>query len=79
MGCIINNIAVMNYAIFHIPDSGASEEDKEIAHSTTVTQTKVQRWKKTVMREKTVQAMWKEYVSENFQYLDLNRIEYRIS
>ena len=65
----------MNYVISHIHDSGASEEDKEIAHSTTVMQTKVQGWKKTLTREKTVQAMRKKYVSENFQYLDLNRIQ----
>ena len=65
----------MNYVISHIHDSGDSEEDKEIAHSATVMQTKVQGWKKTLTRQKMVQAMRKEYVSENFQYLDLNRIQ----
>lgn len=49
-------------------DSGATEKEKEVAHSATVTRSRVQQWKKGITRETVVHAMKKkEYVSENLQ------------
>jgi gas vesicle protein len=59
-------ITAMDYVISRIPDSGASDEEREVAHSATVTRHKVQAWKRSITREKVEHAMQKKkYISEN--------------
>ena len=57
----------IDYVMSRIPESGASDEDREVAHSSTITRHKVQGWKKSITREKLAHAVRKEYVSENLQ------------
>lgn len=61
-------MAAIDFVLSRLPDSGATEEEREVAHSATITRSKVQKWKKGISKEKAVQAMKKkEFVSENLQ------------
>lgn len=61
-------LAAIEYVLSGVPDSGATEKEKELVHSATVTKSRVQQWKRGITREKVVHAMKrKEYVSENLQ------------
>ena len=61
-------ITAMDYVISRISESGASEEDREVAYSATMTRHKVQRWKRSINQEKLAYAVRKkEYISENLQ------------
>lgn len=58
----------IDYVVAKLPESGATDEQKDLAHAATITKTRVHHWKKGITKEKAAQAMRKkEFVSENLQ------------
>ena len=61
-------ITAIDFVLSRIPESGASEEDRELAYSAAMTRHKVQRWKRSINQEKLAYAVRKkEYINENLQ------------
>ena len=63
-------LVTIDYIVSQLSELGATAEQRELAHSTTVTRTRgcSTAWKKGITKEKAAQAMRKEeLVSENLQ------------